>query len=614
MTATDTATSSKQGEPSPAAETKIVPDPDEQEKIDKAIKFWSHPSLHNVSSEEKRAFLHGQGLNDAQIHRAWEKMISDESDSVVGGTAKQARQGGLSPQTAAAVPNAMHSNGATNQQQRYSQQEQQSLPYGSYPQHPYQQSSHHYPYSSMEDEEDGTISVAKGVSLVAVGGFLGLTAAAAVRWLNGGDFQLLPPPVDGSSSLPLQQDTTQQQQQNEEDQDGEYYDGVDYAENEGHDYEYAEEDEEYVDTLEVQQRLFEKMEELSQTVATNTAAQEQLMVKISSSASTVTNQSMNLLRTSKSSKAQNDLDVSSLSQLLTEVKDDLSAFTKGAAGTANGNRQELQEESAKLGEKLEKCLDMLKDAAETSEGDKDLFASHTKSPSQCSPESSPSLPTETPRKSPQSEITPQPSSLHDFIRQIAEGNDASALKVGTQLLYLYLVNLSGKPENARYRKIYTSNQSFQKVESLVGGKELLQAVGFVADEDKSLLEWIPSGDAAEETAALVRVKEAASALSILKSGKPGAELTELALSKLTPLQDVFLDATDEESAEVDVNQAVVSPPPPSTVDEAPQTPAGSMLVSPPMTKKLPFPEQASATPTNLSDRLDKLPIDEGDEK
>ena len=40
------------------------------------------------------------------------------------------------------------------------------------------------------EEDEGFML--QGVSLVALGGMVGLTAAAAARWLNGGDFQLLP--------------------------------------------------------------------------------------------------------------------------------------------------------------------------------------------------------------------------------------------------------------------------------------------------------------------------------------------------------------------------------------------------------------------------------------
>jgi hypothetical protein len=472
----------------------------------------------------------------------------------------------------------------------------------------------------MEDE-DGSISVAKGVSLVAVGGFLGLTAAAAFRWLNGGDFQLLPPPMDGSSMAALwhsQREAEKDEGRQREIMDGEYYDGVQYVEDEedvqGNDKDYAyNEDEEYVDTLEVQQRLFEKMEALSEAVATNTSTQEKLMNKISNSTASITNQSMNLLRSSQTTKKGDDLDVSLLARQLNEVKQELSEFTETVVGTANGNRQELQDASAKLSEKLQKCLDMLKDSTEEPTIDTSLPASA----SDRAHGSSLSFPTETPLKSKYSSSFSSTSLLHDCIRQIAEGNDTPTLKVGTQLLYLYLVNLSGKPELGRYRKIYTSNQSFQKVESLVGGKELLQVVGFVADNDKSVLEWVPSGSSEEEIAALVLVKEAASALSILKSGKPGLELTELAISKLTPLEEARIDSIDEEGMIMASCRPTESSLRSSAhaMEEAPQTPAGSMLVSPPMTKKLPFPDQASATPTNLSDRLESLPMnDEEDDQ
>ena len=71
----------------------------------------------------------------------------------------------------------------------YGQQQPYQSPTQSYPQQPY----YNNPY---DDHDDGSssISLARGMSLVTVGGLIGVSAAAAIRWLNGGDFELFPSP------------------------------------------------------------------------------------------------------------------------------------------------------------------------------------------------------------------------------------------------------------------------------------------------------------------------------------------------------------------------------------------------------------------------------------
>ena len=180
--------------------------------------------------------------------------------------------------------------------------------------------------------------------------------------------------------------------------------------------------------------------------------------------------------------------------------------------------------------------------------------------------------------------TLMPLSLNDCIRKLVEKNSSLSLRSGSQLLYLYLANLSGKPDNRRYRKIFTSNESFQKVENLIGGKDLLSAVGFVEESDKGVLEWVPSGSTEEEISALILVKEAAAALGVLKkpTNVSSSELMESALSKLSPSSPTFSAPSPPSHqllavADEDENQ-----------EDVPQTPIGSSLLSPPMPKKMPF--------------------------
>jgi len=183
---------------------------------------------------------------------------------------------------------------------------------------------------------------------------------------------------------------------------------------------------------------------------------------------------------------------------------------------------------------------------------------------------------------------PIPLSLRDCILKIVEKNDTVSLKSGSQLLYLYLANLSGKPDNRRYRKIYTSNESFQKVEDLNGGKDLLHAVGFVEEGDKGILEWVPTGCTDEEISALILVKDAAAALGILKKpdNVPSPELVQSALSKLSSRysSNSVSNQPSLQPRELGDNHHHTY----HDQDDIPQTPSGSSLLSPPMPKKLPF--------------------------
>ena len=136
----------------------------------------------------------------------------------------------------------------------------------------------------------------------------------------------------------------------------------------------------------------------------------------------------------------------------------------------------------------------------------------------------------------------QPPSLRESVRKIAETTDRSARRKGCQLLYLYIVNLSRQPDNPRYRKIYTTNESFLQVDTLSGARDLLHSVGF-EENNSGYLEWkhLKDDSAASRTtgdqqlAPRMRfLEQAASALSILKSQNDPEDLVETALSCISP--------------------------------------------------------------------------------
>ena len=116
---------------------------------------------------------------------------------------------------------------------------------------------------------------------------------------------------------------------------------------------------------------------------------------------------------------------------------------------------------------------------------------------------------------------------------MAQTADPVKLRVACQLMYLYLVNLVGAPTNHRYRKIFTGNDNFKKVDAVDGAKSLLVAVGF--GESPGCLEWLggSSSTTDEEEGALRTVQEVLQALSILKTGQPSPELEAKALAVLS---------------------------------------------------------------------------------
>jgi len=74
--------------------------------------------------------------------------------------------------------------------------------------------------------------------------------------------------------------------------------------------------------------------------------------------------------------------------------------------------------------------------------------------------------------------------LHEAIEAPIKENDPTALCFRSQILYFYFVNHSGKPDIARYRQIYKSNKSFQKIKKLKGAINLLISVEFQEEEDR----------------------------------------------------------------------------------------------------------------------------------
>jgi len=688
----------------------------EKEKIIKGISFWKHPALQSISPAEKRAYLHErQGMTDIQIHKVWEEILNDhkfngediinnnnnDNNYYQGQEQEQQRRYipmMTNPVTSNPLPDAAtmentrdenanidltYSNNNAHpqhQQKQYSQYNNNILPIHNNNNinnrnrndninNRYNQD----PFTHQESEDEGPISVGRGISLIAAGSFLGLTGAAAIRWLNGGEFDLLPPPKQNERTITTNSSTfTNKNERQErcgtttldrqEEKDGEENGNADekkiqwnnndnnkngvYDDNDNVEYSDVDEDD-------IEQCLLERMQNLLASIDSNSTLQERLIHKLVNT-STITDHSMNLLKNNDIKVTQqqqhnktNILDTSVLASDLIEIKhgfkkllcknnnnnNDTTTDNDDGKGDDNDIRDHLQKKSSELLIKLDNFIQKMKRVEDNQQhADDQIIVTTTSDDSPTTITSktiassssekilqqgipisyAPSTPVVTNNKqiidpfTLTADIT-TPLSLQDCIIKIAGKNDANTIKIGSQLLYLYLTNLSTKPNNQRYRKIYTSNESFQKIENMIGGKDLLQNVGFVEDIDKGILEWIPStkstGQEQDIMSSMILVKEAIAALGILKSsssdaingkGDSGTEQTiQLALSKLSlPTQPSPQQEYDNNGNDVDGNDKTHSHHHDIVV---PQTPIGSSLVSPPLPKKIPY-DFASPSP------------------
>ena len=624
------------------------PQQNEQEMIQKGIAFWNHPALRDIPSSEKRSYLkEQQGLTNSQIHKVWEEIAGSSSVGMENGNVQNRPP--MAPQHYTGPPLLPH-----NHHQMHNNQQSSSYPptnnsYGQYfnsnpgfdnysqapPNNAYGSPNNQKPLPPMTNGrmEDGSISVARGLSLLGVGGALGVTGAAAVRWLNGGSFELFPTPASALTSASAKSDLESdiisneaQQTMNDqrltqegdstnespafndaENEHDEYDEHLDYE-----DAEYSGNDEEEYG---IEECLLERMDALLSSIDSNSVLQEKLILKLANT-STITDDSMNLLKQNKNaSKASNPKDVPinnpEMIAKLKEVKEDMAALftsmnkalSSNNDDPANETKEGYLKDCSKLIARFDNCIQALEKPIDSVVVDSDAADSKSTSTAETTQTENqgrqdiallppaPSTPAagasnETRISSSDMMETLMPLSLSDCIRKLVEKNSSLNLRSGSQLLYLYLANLSGKPDNRRYRKIFTSNESFKKVENLIGGKDLLSAVGFVEESDKGVLEWVPSGSTEEEISALILVKEAAAALGVLKkpSNIPSSELLQSALSKVSPSSLTFSSPSP--------------PPPPSHQllgventnheENVPQTPIGSSLLSPPMPKMMPF--------------------------
>jgi len=420
---------------------------------------------------------------------------------------------------------------------------------------------------------------------------VGLTAAAAFRWLNGGDFQIFPPAVQGESTheesfepIVRQEErnsTNTQEQQNRFSDDCNLNDSI----TEG------------VPTTK-EQSLSEQVQSLVEALHLQTEQQGKMLKKLSNkSDSRITDESMNLLRTNDDAAAVQHSSMSILK--LVEIQAELSYLRRDMACLRNSEATTLDTEGwesqlDRTLKKLHSCLDHLglkQPVATNMNGNRRSWDVCISSPATSDAgdyidgkddKEELVVPEDDQARNGQPETRGQ-RTLAYSIRRLIEENDIPALQNGSRLLYLYVVNVSNNPRVPRYRKIFTSNESFQKVDNLAGARDLLYAVGFVEQGD--FLEWGASDTTKEkfdEEELLMRLKKATAALNILKSpfSSSKEELMDTVLTNLsltgTPTAGV---GTPQRKLNDEMNQSELS------TMNLPTTPECGSIISPPVTKK-----------------------------
>jgi hypothetical protein len=503
--------------------------------IEKAMRFWKHSSLQSIPSDQKRQYLRERGVTDQEVFLAWERIAtleetSSSSTSPASSSPKFHTSSEIEtthpPNAQQPRPQHLNSNSTNNYHPNYPA-----------PTYPSSSPPPYYGQQHAEFEPEGPLTMVQGASLVTLGGFIGLAAAAGSRWLNGGDFHLFPKPssadhprmVSEQRSLFLQrlESKVEDDEEEEDDDDDDDNDESIFLQDNMVDQEIA--------AALVQEKLLQQVEIIAENLKANVQVQEKVLQKLSSQGTSLTDQSMNFLRQHESSSKEQDestndsLTQESLLRIwkeLVELRADLKVHSTSD-----------DKDTTTLFANLNRCLEQINSVVRSKEESKAVEVIEIQ-PTVKEPLPSITLKQDEPDDPPTDESTNNDNvdnkklslTLRDSIRILAEQNDdATQFKVGCQLLYLYIINLTKNRDNPRYRKIFTCNDSFQKVMALKGGEEFLLSVGFSPSE--GFLEWLPND--IKEGHAIQKLNEAAEALELLKSGTPSKELTTSVMAVLS---------------------------------------------------------------------------------
>ena len=378
------------------------------------------------------------------------------------------------------------------------------------------------------------------MAMLTVGGMLGLTAAAAVRWLNGGDFALFPPPttiVQGGGGEGQYFHSRGAQEDNVDDDDDDSRISRNCDEDDPHEPEPT-----LASMNDNIRALSQQVQELAALVKAQAESQQRLlktrnMQHATTATTQFTDQSMALLRRSQKPLAEVKALLEQLTTTTTssseneDIQKALNLLNKHLQGESDQHQQ--QQQQAQHHQAQYQPTSILPNANIVN--DVNITATST---------------------------TQSISLLRNAIQRLAlDTNNIADLQCACQVLHLYVLHLSSNPHVPRYRKIFTTNDTFQKVEKLLpggAGIDLLHAVGFVQKQEQqqngggNCLEWKPEN----EQDALRTLQYASTALAILKSSSSTTATTtntvqslcDAALATLPPAAiatTTMIDSTDE---------------------------------------------------------------------
>lgn len=529
----------------------------DEEKVKKAISFLRNTEIQDISPSEKRKYLTSVGMTQDEIDTALDRM---------------------------ALAKPVESRSSPQQQQphnHYGPHRSPGMPHMSQNNHYLTNNNHNMGGNNYREDWEGDKSNNFSFSSW-VGGFCMSTfCLAALRWLNGGDFVLIPPPMAGNNRMnavgriKLKSNDDTQHNNDDNTDDGEESNELNYLQDDNDDASYgdpglkmilndgsADHEALHGNNNQKDSSSFEDlvMEVKSLSLAITSFREEQDRANRVTAAQLgkgVTDDAMDFLRQQKpvllkkSGETAVDKNLARIISLITEMVHELTqlkdSFSDEKIVVEESSTTIQTDVSRKINIALEKgkeVLALIQNADETGtrsiknidseqvtpltehRSDSDNGSEHTE-PGDDQQVDSGIIEQEAVSSSSvgdnadgdTSDVDDKSEDLEKALQVLSSQNKAEELKVGANMLYLYCKNLSKNPTVPRYRKIYTNNNSFKsKVGKLVGASDFLFALGFV--ERSNFFEWSPPNETSSDTKS--QLDFALVALELLQKGtRPG---------------------------------------------------------------------------------------------
>ena len=527
----------------------------DEEKVKKAISFLRNTEIQDISPSEKRKYLTSVGMTQDEIDTALDRM-------------------------ALAKPVESRSSHQQQQQQPHNHYGPHRSP-GMPPQNNHYLTNNNHNMGGNTYKEDFEGDTSDNFSFSSwVGGFcMSAFCMAALRWLNGGDFVLIPPPMAGNNNMnavgriKLSNDDTQHNDEDNTD-DGEESNESNYLQDDGDasygdpclkmilndgstDHEALHGNNNQKDSSSFEDLVME-VKSLSLAITSFREEQDRAnRVTAAQLGKGVTDDAMDFLRQQKpvllkkSGETAVDKNLARIISLITEMVHELTqlkdSFSDEKIVVEESSTTIQTDASRKINIALEKgkeVLALIQNADETGtrsiknidseqvtlltehRSDSDNGSEHTE-PGDDQQVDSGIIEQEAVSSSSVgdnadgdiSDVDDKSEDLEKALQVLSSQNKAEELKVGANMLYLYCKNLSKNPTVPRYRKIYTNNNSFKsKVGKLVGASDFLFALGFV--ERSNFFEWSPPNETSSDTKS--QLDFALVALELLQKGtRPG---------------------------------------------------------------------------------------------